>query len=52
MLDLTGIVFSSVMMFIVIVRAMQLDRAHPWFQNVTRKETPAAARLTAWKRQN
>ena len=34
MLDLTGILFSSVMMLIVIVRAVQLDRTQPWFQKV------------------
>jgi hypothetical protein len=32
MLDLLGIVFSSVMMFLVILRAIQLDAVQPWFK--------------------
>ena len=32
MLDLTGIMFSSVMMLIVIVRALQLDRVSRGFR--------------------
>jgi hypothetical protein len=52
MLDLTGILFSSVMMLIVIVRAVQLDATQPWFQKVKRKEAPAPARLTPWKRES
>ena len=35
MLDLTGIMFSSIMMLIVIVRAVQLDRAMPWFKRAS-----------------
>jgi hypothetical protein len=52
MLDLTGIVFSSVMMLIVIVRALQLDRAQPWFQKVKRREAPTPDHQRAWQRQN
>jgi hypothetical protein len=51
MLDLTGIMFSSIMMLIVIVRAMQLDRVQPWFQKLKRKETPPPADQATWKRQ-
>jgi hypothetical protein len=32
MLDLLGILFSSIMMFLVILRAIQLDSTQPWFQ--------------------
>jgi hypothetical protein len=32
MLDLLGIVFSSIMMFLVILRAIQLDSTQPWFR--------------------
>jgi hypothetical protein len=32
MLDLCGIVFSSGIMFLVILRAIQLDRTQPWFR--------------------
>jgi hypothetical protein len=49
MLDLAGIMFSSVMMLIVIVRAAQLDRAQPWFQAVKRKDAPPADKR-AWQR--
>lgn len=53
MLDLTGIMFSSIMMLIVIVRALKLDRTQPWFQTVKRKDAPAAeAGKRAWQRQN
>lgn len=31
MLDLAGIVFSSVIMLLVIVRAIRLDAETPWF---------------------
>lgn len=52
MLDLTGIMFSSVMMLIVIVRALQLDQVQPWFQKVKRKEAPTRAGQGPWKRQD
>lgn len=32
MLDMAGIVLSCVMILMVVVRAVQLDRAQPWFQ--------------------
>ena len=32
MLDLLGILFSSIMMFLVILRAIQLDSTQPWFR--------------------
>ena len=32
MLDLTGILFSSLMMLFVIVQAVRLDAARPWFE--------------------
>lgn len=32
MLDLLGIVFSSVMMFLVILRAIQMDSLEAWFK--------------------
>jgi len=50
MLDLTGIMFSSVMMLIVIVRAVQLDHLQSWFQSVKRKEAPVSASRVPWKR--
>ena len=31
MLDLLGIMFSSLMMLLVIIRAVQLDMREPWF---------------------
>jgi hypothetical protein len=52
MLDLTGIMFSSVMMLIVIVRALQLDRVQPWFQKVKRKDDPVPANQRPWQRPN
>ena len=32
MLDLFGILFSSVIMFLVIFRAVQMDNSQPWFR--------------------
>ena len=32
MLDLFGIVFSSGIMFLVILRAIQMDATQPWFR--------------------
>lgn len=37
MLDLFGILFSSIIMMLVIVRAVQLDKTQPWFQAVRRR---------------
>lgn len=51
MLDLTGILFSSVMMLMVIIRAVQLDAIQPWFQHVKLKEAPNAANQRPWQRQ-
>ncbi len=34
MLDLFGIVFSSTIMVLVVIRAVQLDREQPWFQSL------------------
>ncbi|HEX4368806.1 MAG TPA: hypothetical protein VH023_18355 [Rhodopila sp.] len=50
MLDLFGIMFSSVIMLMVIIRAVQLDRAQPWFQKVKRKDAPVAAEKKVWRR--
>jgi hypothetical protein len=32
MLDLLGIVFSSGIMFLVVLRAIRMDRTQPWFR--------------------
>jgi hypothetical protein len=32
MIDLFGILFSTVMMVLVILRAIELDRTQPWFK--------------------
>jgi hypothetical protein len=32
MLDLLGILFSSIMMVLVILRAIQMDSTQPWFR--------------------
>jgi hypothetical protein len=51
MLDLTGILFSSVMMLMVIIRAVRLDAVQPWFQAIKRKEGPTSANRRPWQRQ-
>jgi hypothetical protein len=50
MLDLTGIMFSSIMMLMVIIRALQLDRIQPWFQTL-KALPPAPASKRPWQRQ-
>jgi hypothetical protein len=40
-LDLVGIVFSSVMMVFVIFRAVQFDRTRPWFETAAPDQPPA-----------
>jgi hypothetical protein len=52
MLDLTGIMFSSVMMLMVIIRALQLDREQPWFQKLKRKEGSPSPERTTWQRKS
>lgn len=51
MLDLFGIVFTSVMILAVIVRALQADRTQPWFQAVKREEdAQPATDKRVWRR--
>ena len=38
MLDLAGILFSSTMMLMVIIRAVRLDQRQPWFQSIKRNQ--------------
>jgi hypothetical protein len=53
MLDLAGILFSSVMMLFVIVRAVQLDRSEPWFQTISRKKEDAGQSAPRpWRRRS
>jgi hypothetical protein len=50
MLDLTGILFSSVLMLIVIVQAVRLDRIQPWFQAFKPKTKPLEGATRSWRR--
>ncbi len=50
MLDLAGIMFSSVLMLIVIVQAVRLDRIQPWFQALKPKAKPAENPIRSWRR--
>jgi hypothetical protein len=50
MLDLTGILFSSIMMLLIIVRAVRLDSRQPWFQPIKVKARTAAAKTNRWRR--
>jgi hypothetical protein len=52
MLDLAGILFSSVMMLMVIVQAVRLDRTQPWFQSIASKDKPAEPKTRTWRRQS
>jgi hypothetical protein len=48
MLDLFGIMFSSILMLFVIVRAVQLDRVTPWFQPARRREAASKRAAKGW----
>jgi hypothetical protein len=50
MLDLTGIMFSSVLMLIVIVQAVRQDRIQPWFQAFKPKTKPVEETKQSWRR--
>jgi hypothetical protein len=52
MLDLTGILFSSVMMLMVIVRAVRMDQVQPWFQAVKRAENSNDEPVRPWRRKS
>ncbi len=52
MLDIAGILFSSIMMLIVIVRAVQLDRTQPWFQTIAVKDNQPKLRVRPWQRRS
>jgi hypothetical protein len=50
MLDLAGILFSSMMMLMVIVRAVHLDSSQPWFQSVKALHEAKPKKPATWKR--
>jgi hypothetical protein len=60
MLDLIGIMVSSIMMLIVILRAVQLDRSLPWFERSPNPHAPpsglerlranAAGKIPNWRK--
>jgi hypothetical protein len=50
MLDLTGIMFSSIMMLMVIVQALRLDSSQPWFQKIKRTEGSPPPDKRFWQR--
>jgi hypothetical protein len=52
MLDLAGIMLSSVIMFIVVVQALRRDREQPWFQTVKLRKIPGQTKQVGWRRQN
>ena len=51
MLDMAGIVLSSVMILMVIVRAVQRDRVQPWFQTLKQARiVKTRNQLDDWRR--
>jgi hypothetical protein len=50
MLDLAGILFSSIMMLVVIVQAVRLDATQPWFQTRKRPDPPVEPNTRPWRR--
>jgi hypothetical protein len=49
MLDVTGILFSTVMIVYVVLQAVRLDRVQAWFQ-VLKDNSPPAAGPRTWNR--
>ena len=50
MLDIFGIMFSSAIMMLVIIRAVQLDRTQAWFQSIKRLEPAQKQQERNWSR--
>jgi hypothetical protein len=50
MLDDAGIMFSSVMILFVIVRAVRLDSVQPWFQAMTGRDDAGKTARRPWQR--
>ena len=46
MLDLAGIMISSILMFMVIMRAVQLDASIPWYKPPREGKDSSGLRLT------
>jgi hypothetical protein len=52
MIDIAGILFSSVMVLIIIVRAVQFDRVQPWFQTLPRKDDAGTSTRRPWQQRD
>jgi hypothetical protein len=53
MLDVfLGIGFTSVMILLVLFRAVRADKAEPWFLPLKPKEVAVKANATPWKRRS
>lgn len=55
MLDLTGIMFSTIMMLLALFRAIYLDSVQPWFARPVENPGRDASRepaLSPWKRKH
>jgi ribosomal protein L39E len=50
-LDLTGIMFSTLVMLFVLVRAVRLDREVPWFLPVKKPAKADGQKRPSWRRQ-
>ena len=52
MLDLFAIVVTSIAIWLVLARAIQMDRTMPWFQKVEKPQVKAThdADLPVWRR--
>ena len=51
MLDTAGILLSTMMVLIVIVRSVRMDRSQPWFQTVKSRKGPAGNETPRWRRE-
>ncbi len=50
MLDLFGITFTTIVVFLLVMRSISMDRAEPWFQTFKRRDGSKEAAAKPWQR--
>ena len=50
MLDLFGITFTTIAVFVLVMRSISMDRAEPWFQTFKRRDGSKETAAKTWQR--
>jgi hypothetical protein len=50
MLDLFGISFTTIVVFLLVMRSISMDRAEPWFQTFRPRNGLKESHPKAWQR--